>query len=83
MGDAMKKLALVLASSLSFAVPNFASAGQWVTVADTGFVSGDPTLTLTMPYVQQGFLSVKSSETGDLKWIETTVPLTLDRRQPP
>lgn len=74
----MNKLALALIASLSFAAANSASAGQWVTLPDTGFVSGDPTLTLTMPYVQQAFLSVKSSEAGDLKWIETSVPITMN-----
>ena len=73
-----KKIVLTALSTVllgSFMLlPRIAHAAEWLVLPTTGFVSGDPTLTLTMPFVSQPNLSVKSSAAGDLKWIEVSVP---------
>jgi hypothetical protein len=55
-------------------LPRIAHSAEWLVLPTTGFVSGDPDLTLTMPFVLQPNLSVKSRVAADLKWIEVSVP---------
>jgi hypothetical protein len=53
-----------------------------LSLGHTGFVSGEPTLTLTMPSVSQPSLSIQSSAAGDLKWVEVNVPVELPDAPP-
>lgn len=71
-------LGLVLMALLVSLLPGKSWAGGWLSIGHTGFVSGDSTLTLKMPFVGQPSLSIQSSAAGDFKWIETNVPVTLD-----
>jgi hypothetical protein len=65
---------------LNLAGQSVALAGQWLTLGNTGFVSGDTTLTLRMPYVGQPSLSVQTDSPGDFKWISQNVPVTLNEQ---
>jgi hypothetical protein len=57
--------------------PGKSWASEWLSIGHTGFVSGDSTLTLTMPFVGQPSLSIQSSAAGDFKWIEANVPVAI------
>ena len=76
----MKTLAVAVLCAVAAlcigALPGTAQAAGWLVLSNTGFVSGDPTLTLTMPFVGQPSLTVQASAAGDLKWIVVGVPLT-------
>ena len=80
----MKKQ-IVLRTALFSLVLNLACqgielAGQWLTLGNTGFVSGDTTLKLRMPYVGQPSLSVQTDSPGDFKWISENIPATLNEQ---
>jgi len=47
-------------------------------LGNTVWVAGDPQLILEMPYLQHPYLKVTSNSAGDLQWISTTVPFTLN-----
>ena len=57
-----------------------ATAGQWISLGNAGFVSGDTTLDLKMPYVGQPSLSIQTDSPGDLKWISENVPLVFNEQ---
>ena len=50
---------------------------KWIVLGNTGWVSGDERLTLTMPSVLHPDLRVTSSAAEDLQWIDMQVPFTL------
>ena len=71
---------LVWGLLFSLSYQDIATAGQWMSLGNAGFVSGDSSLRLTMPYVGQPSLSIQTDSPGDLKWISENVPMTLNEQ---
>jgi len=73
----MRTSAVAAVAALLFASTALAVDAETIWFSPTAYVSGDPSLQLSYPYVLHPATEVKCSSPGDLKWIYMDLPLPL------